>query len=186
VTSVLTRPDWLDLSCRLTADHDRLKVSALTAASDVSLDADAADAAVLRLAETLVAGTRFADMPLYRLTAIDTAKGEIKGSLGITQFADYALTLDVLEGELCDALAVGVTPMPGALPLRDRYLPDVGTVLGVADRLCAGGALALCTFARPAGDPRIPGHALLGASQPRVPQQVCPVSDRRGRNPAVP
>ncbi len=110
----------------------------------------AADSAVQRLAETLVAGTRFADMPLYRLTAIDARKGEISGSLGITQFASYALTLDALEGELCDALVAGVPPVPGSLPLRDRYLPDVPSVLGLAQRLCAGGALALCAFARPA------------------------------------
>ena len=161
VTSVLTCPDWLDLSCLLSADHDRLKLGALTAGGDVPLDAEAADAAVLRLAETLVAGTRFADMPLYRLTGIDTAKGEIKGSLGITQFASYALTLDVLEGELCDALAAGVPPVPGALPLRDRYLPDVGAVLDVADRLCAGGALALCAFARPADPYRGPADYVL-------------------------
>ena len=40
--------------------------------------------------------------------------------------------------------------MPGSLPLRDRYLPDVASVLDVSGRLCAGGALALCAFARPA------------------------------------
>jgi hypothetical protein len=161
VTSVLTCPDWLDLDCVLTADHDRLRLAGPAAGVSPLLDAGAADAAVQRLAETLVAGTRFADMPLYRLTAIDTAKGEIKGSLGITQFANYALTLDVLEGELCDALTAGVPPVPGALPLRDRYLPDVGSVLDLADRLCAGGALALCAFARPADPYRGPADYVL-------------------------
>jgi hypothetical protein len=34
--------------------------------------------------------------------------------------------------------------------MRDRYLPDVASVLDVSGRLCAGGALALCAFARPA------------------------------------
>ena len=43
-----------------------------------------------------------------------------------------------------------VSPVPGSLPLRDRYLPDVASVLDVSGRLCAGGALALCAFARPA------------------------------------
>jgi hypothetical protein len=100
-------------------------------------------------------------MPLYRLTRIDAAKGEISGSLGITPFASYALTLDLLEGELCDALAAGVPPVPGSLPLRDRYLPDLASVLGVADRLCAGGALALCAFARPADPYRGPADYLL-------------------------
>lgn len=141
VTSVPTCPEWLDLSCVLTADHDRLRLAGPAVRSDPLLDAGAADAAVQRLAETLVAGTRFADMPLYRLTGIHAGKGEISGSLRITQFASYALTLDVLEGELCDALSADVPPVPGSLPMRDRYLPDLGAVLGVADRLCAGGAL---------------------------------------------
>ena len=162
VTSVLTCPDWLDLDCPLTAGHDRLTHAGPAARADVPLDAGAAGAAAQRLAETLVAGTRFVDMPLYRLTGIRAGKGEIGGSLGITPFASYALTLDLLEGELADALAAGIPPEPGSLPLRDRYLPDLASVLGVAGRLCAGGALALCAFARPADPYRGPAdYALL-------------------------
>jgi len=100
-------------------------------------------------------------MPLYRLTGIDVTKGEISGSLGMTQFATYALTLDLLESELRDALAAGVPPVPGSLPLRDAYLPDLRSVLDVAGRLCAGGALALCAFARPADPYRGPADYLL-------------------------
>jgi hypothetical protein len=161
VTSVLTCPDWLDLACPLTADHEWLTLANQATRDDVPLDAWATDAAVQRLAETLVAGTRFVDMPLYRLTGISAGKGEIGGSLGITQFASYALTLDLLEGELSDALTVGVSPEPGLLPLRDRYLPDLASVLSVADRLCAGGALALCAFARPADPYRGPADYVL-------------------------
>ena len=161
VTSVLTCPDWLDLGCALTADHDRLRLAGPAADRNDPLGAPEASAAVQRLAEILVGGTRFADMPLYRLTGIDAGKGDIRGSLGITPFAHYALTLDLLEGELCDALAAGVPAVPGSLPLRDRYLPDLASVLGVADRLCAGGALALCAFARPADPYRGPADYLL-------------------------
>jgi hypothetical protein len=100
-------------------------------------------------------------MPLYRLTSIDARKGQISGSLGITQFASYALTLDLLEGELSDALAAGIAPVPGSLPLRDRYLPDLTSVLGMADRLCAGGPLALCAFSRPADPYRGPADYVL-------------------------
>ena len=132
VTSVLTCPGWLDLGCPLTAAHDRLTLAGPAARADVPLDAGAADAAAQRLAETLVAGTRFVDMPLYRLTGISIREGEIGGSLAITPFASYALTLDLLEGELADALAAGIPPEPGSLPLRDRYLPDLASVLGVA------------------------------------------------------
>ncbi len=162
VTSILTCPDWLDLGCPLTAGRDRLTYAGPAARADILLDAGAAGAAAQRLAETLVAGTRFVDMPLYRLTGIRVGKDEIGGSLGITQFASYALTLDLLEGELADALAAGMPPGPGSLPLRDRYLPDLASVLGVAGRLCAGGALALCAFARPADPYRGPAdYALL-------------------------
>jgi hypothetical protein len=161
VTSVLTRPDWLDLGCALTASHDRLTLDGPLPGGKVPLDAGAADAAVQRLAETLVAGTRFVDMPLYRLTGIEAEKDEISGSLGITQFASYALTLDLLEGELSDALTAGIPPEPGSLPLRDRYLPDLASVLGVAGRLCAGGPLALCAFARPADPYRGPADYVL-------------------------
>ena len=162
LTSIVTRPDWLDLACPLTAGHDRLILADSATGGDVLLDAGAADAAVQRLAETLVAGTRFVDMPLYRLTGINVGSGQIGGSLGITQFASYALTLDLLEGELSDALTAGVLPEPGSLPLRDRYLPDLASVLGITDRLCAGGALALCAFARPADPYRGPAdYALL-------------------------
>jgi hypothetical protein len=147
-TSILTHPDWLDLDCPLSTGYDRLT---LVSAEDshVPLGADAADAAIQRLAETLTADTRFVETPLYRLAELDVAKGKIGGSVAVARFADYALTLDLLEGELADALTAGVGPTAG-LPLRDRYLPDLASVTDVAGRLCAGGALALCAFARPA------------------------------------
>jgi hypothetical protein len=78
-------------------------------------------------------------------------KGKIGGTLGLSRFTSYALTLDLLEGELTDALAAGTAPRLGSLPMRDRYLPDIASVLNVNGRLCAGGALALCAFAHPAG-----------------------------------
>ena len=149
LTSVLTHPDWLDLDCPLTGGHDGLTLDA-AAGGAMALDGDLADAAARRLAETLAANTRFVDSPLYRLVAVSIGKGRIGGSLAMTRFATYALTLDLLEGELTNALAAGLAPRPGSLPLRDRYLPDLASVLDVAGRLCAGGALALCAFARPA------------------------------------
>ena len=149
VTSVLTHPDWLDLDCPLTSGHNRLTLASATVGSDVPIDSEAAEAAAGRLAETLAANTRFVDAPLYRLVGINIGKGKIGGSLAITQFASCPLTLDLLEGELTDALTAGVAPQPGSLPLRDRYLPDFASVLDVGGPACAGGALALCAFARP-------------------------------------
>ena len=149
-TSVLTHPDWLDLECPLTGGNDLLTFTRAGSDRAAALDTTAAAAAAQRLAETLAAGTRFTESTLYRLTGIDIAAGKIGGTLGLSRFTSYALTLDLLEGELNDALAAGVPPVPGSLPLRDRYLPDVASVLDVSGRLCAGGALALCAFARPA------------------------------------
>jgi hypothetical protein len=160
VTSVLTHPGWLDLDCPLTSACDRITLTS-AADGDLSLDEQSAGAAVQRLAETLAMGTRLVDMPLYRLLDIDVTKGAIAGLLGATQFVRYALTMDLLEGELVDALNAGLSARPASLPLRDQYLPDIASVLGVADRLCAGGALALCAIARPADPYRGPADYVL-------------------------
>lgn len=150
-TSVLTHPGWLDIDCQLTAGGERMTLAGAVDAGAPALDPSAAEAAVQRLAVTLAAGTKLVDMPIYGLAGIDIAKGKIGGTLALARFASYALTLDLLESELTDALAAGATAHPGTLPLRDRYLPDLASVLDVGGRICAGGALALCAFARPAG-----------------------------------
>ena len=155
-TSVLTHPDWLDLECPLAGGNDLLTFTRAGNDRAPALDTTAAAAAAQRLAETLAAGTRFTESTLYRLTGIDIAAGKIGGTLGLSRFTSYALTLDLLEGELNDALTAGAPTVPGSLPLRDRYLPDVASVLDVSGRLCAGGALALC--ASP-GRPRSTGIA---------------------------
>jgi hypothetical protein len=160
-TSVLTHPDWLDLECPLTSGHDQLTFTRAAGDPEEKIEAEAADAAAQRLAETLTAGTRFTESSLYRLADADITRGRIGGTLGLSRFTSYALTLDLLEGELTDALAAGTAPRLGSLPMRDRYLPDVASVLDVSTRLCAGGALALCAFARPATPFRDADYVLL-------------------------
>jgi hypothetical protein len=160
-TSVLTHPGWLDLECPLTNGHDLLAFTSAANGHGDELDSEAASAAAQRLAETLTAGTRFTESSLYRLASIDIARGQLGGSFGLSRFTSYALTLDLLEGELIDALTADAATVPGSLPLRDRYLPDVASVLSVGNRLCAGGALALCAFARPATQYREADYVLL-------------------------
>lgn len=160
VTSILTRPEWLDLDCPLIVGHDSLTLSGAEG-QDLTLDEQAAGRAAQRLAETLALGTRLVDMPLYRLTGSDVGHGTISGSLAISRFIRYALTMDLLEGELVDTLAAGQLPRPGSSPLRDRHLPDISAVLDVSNRLCAGGALALCAIARPADPFRGPADYVL-------------------------
>lgn len=161
LTSVLTRAGWLDLDCPLTPATDRLRVTTAGADTGVTLDGESAGQAAQRLAETLALGVRMVDMPLYQLTAVDVRKGVVAGSAGVSSFVRYALTMDLLEGELVDALATNAPATPGTLPLRDRYLPDTGSVLDLSSRLCAGGTLALCAIARPASPHRGPADYVL-------------------------
>jgi transcriptional regulator with XRE-family HTH domain len=161
LTSVLTYPGWLDLDCPLTATSDQLQLTSAPRESVVSLDADVTDAATQRLAEAFATDHRLVDVPLYRLLAVDVTKGLIAGSVAVTPFVRYALTMDLLEGELIDALAAGSPTRSGSLPLRDRYLPDIRAVLDLAGRLCAGGTLALCAIARPASPDRGPADFAL-------------------------
>ncbi|MPY78532.1 MAG: hypothetical protein GEV04_08555 [Actinophytocola sp.] len=70
----------------------------------------------------------------------------------MSSFLEYALSADVLEGELLDAITASTDTVPGALRMRDACLPDLASVLSLSERLCAGGVVALCAIARP-GDP---------------------------------
>ncbi|GII01767.1 hypothetical protein [Planobispora takensis] len=162
-TSVLVRKQWLDLGLDL-AEGDRLRLDDdPEAVVSVVVDELGADAATQRLAETLITNARIINSPLYRLTGIDVSHEAIEGTVGVTDFVSYALTMDLLEAELIDALAEGRPMVPGSLPLRDRYLPDVNTVVNVDRRLCAGGALALFAVARPGSRARrgTPDYLLL-------------------------
>jgi hypothetical protein len=73
----------------------------------------------------------------------------------VTDFADYALTMDLLETELVDTLATiggsgddGHASTAARLPLRGVYLPTVASALAFNDRLCVGGPVALLAAAR--------------------------------------
>lgn len=149
-TSVFTRPEWIDLATPLGPDTDRMELA------DVELDSVGRIApvddgpATERLAEAAMLGVRITNKPLYRLLDVDIRDGVISGSVGLVPFGVYALTLDLLERELTEAVVSGRAASPGELPLRDRYLPDVASVLDLESRLAAGGVLGLCAIARPA------------------------------------
>ncbi|WP_235926536.1 transcriptional regulator [Actinokineospora pegani] len=138
-TSILTAPDWLDLRAPLTGNPVTITPAPAT---PLTLTEPAADAAVTRIAETLALGTRITNNPLYRLTAITPPT--LAATYTQANFIDYALTLDLLEAELVDALADNRS----TLPLRDTYLPTTAAVLDLPNRLCAGGVLALTAIAR--------------------------------------
>ena len=146
-TSVLTKSEWLDLGCPLTAESDRF---ALVTSEQPAFGRLDEQAAVRRLAEAAVSGVRIADVPLYRLLEVNPRPSGLAGEVGVVSFAEYALGPDLLEGELTDRLVADRAIAAGSLPLRDRYLPDLTSVLDLPKRLCAGGVLALTAIARPA------------------------------------
>jgi hypothetical protein len=150
VTSIFTCADRLDLATPLVPENERFRlVGAPPARGEVDVKR-----AVDRLAEAAALDVRMADLPIYRLLDVDIRRGLVGGTVGLASFAEYALSMDLLEGELVDGL--------GKAPLRDRYLPDLSAVLDLSGRLCAGGTLALCAVARPADPYRGPAdYALL-------------------------
>ncbi|MGP4017593.1 transcriptional regulator [Saccharopolyspora sp. 5N708] len=160
-TSVLTRPSWLDLACPLGKGNDRLTLTT-DSGSRVAAGNIGVGHAVHRLAEAAALGVRVANVPLYRLLSIDIREGAIAGAVGVAPFVEYAVTMDLLEKELVDAVSGAPNNQLYGLPLREKYLPDVSSVLDISGRLCAGGVLALCAIARPADPYRgKPDYALL-------------------------
>lgn len=149
-TSLVTRPEWLNLACPLTPAHDRLMLASAVPGYSTELDDLAAKHAVRRLIEAVTLNVRLTDSPIYRLLNLDLRQGSLVGSVGLASFVEYALTMDLLEGELLDAIVCDDSATLGSLPLRDRYLPDFGAVLNMSGRLCAGGVVSLCAIARSA------------------------------------
>ncbi|GGS28279.1 helix-turn-helix domain-containing protein [Actinokineospora fastidiosa] len=148
-TSILTRPEWLEVGGELTADRDQLQL-VLGNGSAPRLTERNVDAAVRRLAEAEIGQVRIADAPIYRLLRTNVGHERIAGEVEVASFIEYALTADLLESELVDAIGAGRPARPGSLLLRDAQLPDRAAVLDVGNRLCAGGVLALTAIARPA------------------------------------
>ncbi|SFR27362.1 hypothetical protein SAMN04488564_11114 [Lentzea waywayandensis] len=146
LTSVVSRAEWLDLACPLGGARGELTLAEETG-DHRALDEVEASAALSRLAESVALGVRFANLPLYRLRSVDVGPGRVRGRVGIVPFVEYALTADLLERELIDA--VGVGSIARRTPLRDRRLPSLDAVHDLSGRVCAGGVLALCAIARP-------------------------------------
>jgi hypothetical protein len=146
VTSIETRSDWLDLNCPLNGVSDRFTLVDEPYGRDPLGDITAS-AAVSRLAESAALGGRFANLPLYRLLSVDISQEQVHGRVSVVPFAEYALTADLLERELVDAVAGQA--VAGQKPLRDKHLPNLDSVHRLSDRVCAGGVAALCAIARP-------------------------------------
>jgi transcriptional regulator with XRE-family HTH domain len=165
--SILVRPDWLGASVRLGTGEERFQLAAPDAAVAVQLpEGPTLEAALHRLAAAETAATVMVNNPLYRLQDLTLGRQRLDATVTLTEFADYALTMDLLETELVDALARPERSDGngwGGLPLRDVYLPSVASALAFRDRLCVGGPVALLAAARPGtrhGQPE-PDYVLL-------------------------
>ncbi|WP_406027357.1 hypothetical protein OH802_09785 [Nocardioides sp. NBC_00850] len=157
--TILSAAEWVSNPVDLQADVAAKRFAYDHAASVVPKpDSDTwRRAAETRLAECLVQETRFVDGQLYRMTGWETQSDGVRTSFTTGSFAQYALTVDLLEAETLAAAQGGGE----ALPLRDLMMPTVESVLTPGSRNCMGGALALTAFARPAQGARPADFALL-------------------------
>lgn len=157
--TILSTGAWVGDAIDLQADGAAKRfVYDHTAAAVPQPDSNAwRHAAETRLAECLVQETHFVDGQLYRMTGWESQPDGVRTSFTVGSFAQYALTVDLLEAETFAAAQSG----GGALPLRDLMMPSVESVLTPSSRTCMGGALALTAFARPAHGARPADFALL-------------------------
>ena len=167
--SILIQPDWLGEAIRLSTDQERFQLAAPDVGAAVRLpEGPALEAALRRLAAAETSATVMVNNPLYRLRGVDLSRQRLEATVALSDFADYALTMDLLETELVDTLAAARGDGDGRgaaadLPLRDVYLPNVASALAFKDRLCVEGPVALLAAARPGtrhGQPE-PDYVLL-------------------------
>jgi transcriptional regulator with XRE-family HTH domain len=142
-SSMVTRSEWLDVAVSLGGDDEIVSFGA-PSSDRIHLGPLEVDAAIRRLAATELAGTVLYESPLYRLLDVDLRRGRLAGALTSVAFSEHALTTELMEGELLDAIAVG----SDRLPLRDRYLPSLASVWDLAGRRCVGGPVTLLAVAR--------------------------------------
>jgi transcriptional regulator with XRE-family HTH domain len=155
--SVLVEQDWLGLAVQLGSDQERFRLAVTDPNSAANqLEGETLKAALGRLANVEVSGTVLVNSLLYRLLEIDVGRHRLEGVVSLADFAGYALTMDLLETELVNALAT-TTPQRVSsinprfttdLPLRDVYLPTTSSALALEERLCVGGPVALLAAAR--------------------------------------
>jgi hypothetical protein len=146
-TSIVTRPEWLDLRLVLGVGDDQLQLRSASPASRLPIDELVADAAVERIAYMVAIGTRFANRPLYQLRQLEVDNRRLSGEVALTDVTTYALTMDLLEHETLDAIVTAGNST--TLPLRSRLLPSLDVLKDIGSRLCVGGPLALFAAARP-------------------------------------
>jgi hypothetical protein len=120
-TSILTAQSWLGLHALLGPTETNLTFKPSARRVDIPFDEITAHAALVRIAGTLAFGTRLANSPTYRLVRASVEPARVAGDLSVIDFIEYALTSDLLESELLDALSAEIAEAI-ELPLRSRYV----------------------------------------------------------------
>jgi len=143
-TSILTRPDWLDTAVPLGGDAESAQYVSPRQAKRPDLTSDGLAAAVQRLAGVEVNGTVMVNNPLYQLLDVDVGPGRLSAAFTTVEFADHALTTELIEGELIAAIGQS----RDHLPLRDAYLPTIDATFDLHHRACVGGVVSLLAIAR--------------------------------------
>jgi hypothetical protein len=90
-TSIIARPEWLDLACPLTQGNDQLTLVKTVPDSLTPVDDLRARRAVVRLAEAVALNVRVANMPLYRLLNIEVKRGAVSIGHGDTVLRDQLI-----------------------------------------------------------------------------------------------
>lgn len=143
-TAVVTRPDLLASPVDLRTDREQFRYVQPAPVEADPLDGSHVAAAVARLASAEVHGTVIINNPLYRLVDLDFGAGHLRAAVTTVDFAHHALTTELMEGELLDAIAADGAP----LPLRDSLLPTTAAAFDLTSRACVGGAAAVLAVAR--------------------------------------
>ena len=160
--SVLADPAWLGVAVQLATAQESARFQSVTPGPSPRVEGAARLAAITRLAEVEVAETVMMNNPLYRLLDMEAGPQRLAATFTLADFASYALTADLLEPELVDAVSARPgEAVRGRTPLRDRYLPSTDVATGLDQRECVGGPATLFAIARPARGTRPADYVLL-------------------------
>jgi hypothetical protein len=145
--SVVAQPSWTGLGAELGGSAETCWLERELPAPEIRLNEAQAHAALARLAFAEAVGTVLVNDPTYGLCLVDVGVDHVRAGFSCVDFADYAMTSDLLENELRALLTSQTTGAGESVPLRDAWLPSVEVALRLGDRVCAGGPVCLVAIA---------------------------------------
>lgn len=145
--SILAGPAWVGLAIPLGGAAEKCWLASRDDALTPRLNDRQARSAVDRLAAAEAGATMMVNNPLYRLASLDISASHLAAEFGCSDFAAYALTADLLEGELRHHNEEGDHRLGVRLPLRDAWLPTAQSGLAFDRRVCVGGPVCLVAIA---------------------------------------